>query len=129
MSGSLIPDDIAQFIAAKIDSVAHLEALLLLRNNPEKQWSVRDLAARLYIDEEQTARLLTDICKQSLIIVVPSEPPLYQYQPSSIQLRRMVDKVAEIYSKHLVPVTNLIHSRPRTRVQEFADAFKFRKNE
>ena len=129
MSGSFIPDDVAQFIAARIDSIAQLETLLLLRNNPEKQWSVRDLAARLYVDEEQTARLLTDMCKQSLVIVVPRESPLYQYQPSSIQLRQMVDRVAEIYSKHLVPVTNLIHSKPKTRVQEFANAFKFRKNE
>jgi hypothetical protein len=30
MSGQFIPDDIAQFIPEKIDSVAQLEALLLL---------------------------------------------------------------------------------------------------
>ena len=129
MSGAFIPDGIARFILEKVDSVAQLEALLLLHNNSEKQWSVRALAARLYVDEEQTARLLSDLCRQSLAVEIPREPPLYQYKPSSIQLRQMVDSVAEFYSKHLVPITNLIHSKPKTRLQQFADAFKFRKDE
>jgi hypothetical protein len=129
VSGAFIPDDIARFILEKVDSVAQLEALLLLHNNSEKQWSVRALAARLYVDEEQTARLLSDLCRQGLAVEIPSKPPLYQYQPSSIQLRQMVDRVAEFYSKHLVPITNLIHSKPKTRLQQFADAFKFRKDE
>jgi hypothetical protein len=41
----------------------------------------------------------------------------------------MVDRLAELYSKYLIPVTHLIHSKPQTRVREFADAFKLRKEE
>lgn len=129
MSGSFIPDDVARFILEKLDSIAQLEGLLLLRNSPEKQWSVQALAARLYIDEKQTAQLLSDLCKQSLAIMIPSDPPLYQYHPGSTELRNMVDRVAEIYSTHLVPVTALLHSKAKARVQEFADAFKLRKDE
>jgi hypothetical protein len=40
-----------------------------------------------------------------------------------------VNQVAACYAKYLIPVTNLIHTKPRTRVQEFADAFKLRKEE
>jgi hypothetical protein len=128
MTGQFIPDDIAQFILEKIDSVAQLEALLLLRSRPEDKWSVQALACRLYIDETQTAGLLTYLCAEGFAVAVAGEPAVYQYQPSSSELRRNVDRVAEIYSRHLVPVTNLIHSKPKTRVQEFADAFKFRKD-
>lgn len=129
MSGPFIPDNVAQFIVEKIDSVAQLEALLLLRHNPEEQWCVRVLARRLYIDEKQTAELLNDVCAKGLAIAIADEPPRYQYKPSSLELQQTIDRVAEIYSKHLVPVTNLIHSKPKSRVQEFADAFKFRKDE
>jgi hypothetical protein len=41
----------------------------------------------------------------------------------------MVGEVVEAYSKYLIPVTNLIHSKPQTRVQQFAEAFKLRKQE
>jgi len=40
----------------------------------------------------------------------------------------MLERTAEAYAKHLVPVTNLIHSKPKPRIQEFADAFRFRKD-
>jgi hypothetical protein len=129
MSGEFIPNDIAQFILAKIDSVAQLEALMLLRDNPNGNWSAQALAKRLYISEQQTAELLSHLCAQGLVVATGSEPCLYQYQPSSIELRHTVDRVVEIYSKQLVPVTNLIHSKVKIRVQEFANAFKFRKDD
>lgn len=129
MSGEFIPDAIAQFILEKIDSVAQLEALVLLRDNPKENWSAQALANRLYISEQQTAELVIRLCAHGFVIATASEPPLYRYQPSSIELQQTVDRVVEVYSKHLVPVTNLIHSKAKTRVQEFANAFKFRKDD
>lgn len=129
MTREFIPADITQFIIEKIDSVAQLEALLLLRSSPEEKWSVRALSRRLYIDEKETDEVLARLQMHGFAINKPGEPALYKYQPSSIELRQMVDRLAEIYSRHLVPVTNLIHSKPKSRVQEFADAFKFRKDE
>jgi hypothetical protein len=55
---TLIPEDVAQFIIEKIDSVAQLEALLLLRDNPQQQWDVAAVAKRLYIDDEQAGKVL-----------------------------------------------------------------------
>jgi hypothetical protein len=57
-SSTLIPEDVAQFIIEKIDSVAQLEALLLLRDNPEQQWDIAAVAKRLYIDDEQAGKVL-----------------------------------------------------------------------
>lgn len=37
MTAEFIPDDIAEFIIEKIDSVGQLEALLLLRSSPEEK--------------------------------------------------------------------------------------------
>jgi hypothetical protein len=128
MTREFIPDDIAQFIVEKIDSVAQLEALLLLRSCPEEKWSVRALSRRLYITEKETADVLAHLQIHGLAINKTGEPLLYQYQPSSIELQQKVDRLAEIYARHLLPITNLIHSKPKTRVQEFADAFKFRKD-
>jgi hypothetical protein len=40
----------------------------------------------------------------------------------------MIDHVAEVYDRYLIPVTHLIHAKPRTRVHAFADAFRLRKD-
>jgi hypothetical protein len=128
MSDHFIPDDVAQFILEKIDSVAQMEALLLLRSHSEDQWDAQALAKRLYIDERQTAEVLSRLAADGFVIAIATEPPRYQYGPSSQELRHMLDRVSKAYAKHLVPVTNLIHSKPKTRVQQFADAFRLRKD-
>ena len=51
-----IPAELRDFIAKSIDSVAQLEALLLLRANPETSWDVVQLARRLYVNEAEAAR-------------------------------------------------------------------------
>lgn len=50
----------------------------------------------------------------------------YRYGCRSQELKEMVDLLAEHYARHLIPVTNLIHSKSR-RIRAFADAFKLRK--
>ena len=127
MTEEPIPDDIRQFILRSIDSIAQLEALLLLRTSPQETWDIHAIARRLYITEQETSVLLTGLYEQGLI-APGGESGQYAYQPASADLTRMVDEVAEVYAKHLVPVTNLIHTKPRTRIQEFADAFRLRKD-
>ena len=39
----------------------------------------------------------------------------------------MVELLAEHYKRHLIPITNLIHAKPR-RIRQFADAFKLKKD-
>lgn len=129
MTEEPIPVEIKQFILKSIDTIAQLEALLLLRGNQSEEWDAEKVAKRLYISEQETALILRRLCDEEFIIAKSEQPLRYQYQPGSAELRHMVNQVADIYSKQLVPVTNLVHSKPRTRIQEFADAFKLRKDD
>ena len=38
------------------------------------------------------------------------------------------NRVADAYAAHLMSITDLIHSRVDRRAQQFADAFRFRKD-
>jgi hypothetical protein len=127
MADDVIPDEIKQFILNNIDSIAQLEALLLLRGNPQLDWTINTVAKRLYISEQETSILLQRLCADSFLITTAEKPAVYRYHTNPNELGQMVDRLAELYSKYLIPVTNLIHSKPRTRVREFADAFKLRK--
>lgn len=126
MAEPVIPEDIRLFILNRIDSIAQLEGLLLLRGNSAREWSTSEVAKRLYVSEREAADILGRLCADGFLLARNEEASSFQYSPSSSGLKEMVDRLAETYSKHLVPVTKLIHGKPRKRIQEFADAFRLR---
>ena len=124
----MIPDDVRRFLMRHIDSIAHLEALLLLRENHTVSWLVPAVAARLYLTPEEVAPLLGRLAADGFLTATDSPATEYRYGPSTPELAAITDRVAMEYAKHLVPITKLVHEKPRMRVQEFADAFKLRKD-
>lgn len=58
MDSDFIPTDVEQFIRKRIDSVAQLEALLLLRSNDQVNWSVDAVAKRLYVRGKMALEIL-----------------------------------------------------------------------
>jgi hypothetical protein len=124
MAGDLIPPDLQSFILRHFDSITQLEALLLLRANPRSDWTVPNITARLYTNEADVVVALTRLCGDGFLIC---EDGVYRYESTDAGLKAQVDRLAEFYASHLIPVTNLIHSKLR-RIQEFAGAFRFRKD-
>ncbi|WP_306397678.1 hypothetical protein [Telluria beijingensis] len=107
-----------------------LEAMLLLRADPTQQWESAMLASRLYIRERVASQLLADLCTAG--ISRPCDPPAahcYRYDPASEVLRERIDRLADLYARQLVDVTHLIHSSLERQAQQFADAFRLRKDE
>jgi hypothetical protein len=124
MPQEIIPTDLGDFILRHIDSIAQIEALLLLRRNPSENWDAAKTAKRLYIGEQQAADTLARLCSEGLL---NCQDGLYRYATEPVGQEHMIARLADVYARHLIPVTNLIHSKPR-RIREFADAFKLRKD-
>lgn len=127
MAQPAIPEDIRRFVLTSIPTVPHLEALLLLRGTPGP-WTTARVAERLYLGEKAASALLDDLCQSGMAGVSDQEPLRYQYQPVNELLRTTIDSLADFYARHLVAVTHLIHSRHDRKAQQFADAFKWRKD-
>jgi hypothetical protein len=124
MADDLIPADVRDFILRHIDSVAQIEALLLLRGNPQDTWNVQYIAQRLYTTEQELAEVLARLCEDGLL---SCSGDTYRYDGATPELRDIVDRLAGVYSRQLIAVTNMIHAKPR-RIREFADAFKIRRD-
>ena len=120
-----LPDDLRRFILTSIPSVPYLEAVLLLRAQPQKGWTAAQLAHRLYVPEAQGAQLLHQL-RDSAIVADSGGAAAVRYAPAP-ELAVLLDGVAHAYAQDLVTVTELIHSRIDRRAQRFADAFRFRK--
>jgi hypothetical protein len=129
MPQDIIPDNVKQFLLQHIDSIAQLECLLLLRNHSHKQWSAEGVAKELYITVQQATALLSRLANQGFIVrLVNPSPVIYQYHPTDPLLDPLIAALADAYKKYLVPVTHLIHAKPKSKIQEFADAFRIKKD-
>ncbi|HSK75753.1 MAG TPA: hypothetical protein VLQ45_04800 [Thermoanaerobaculia bacterium] len=124
-----LTEDIRRFILTSVPSVPYLEAILLLRTDPEVGWDVPRLAARLYAAERQAAEVLTALAAAGIARGEDhGGTTLFRYAPATAELRERLDALAQAYSANLVGVTDLIHSRIDKRAQQFADAFRLRKD-
>lgn len=120
-------DEVYQFIFENIDSVPHLEALLLLWNSRPAKWSPEDLAKRLYIQRNAARDLLQDLIREEIIAPVPETAEQYYYKTKSPEMDRLIGRVDETYRKQIVRVSTLIHSKASSAVRDFARAFRFTK--
>ncbi|HVW75161.1 MAG TPA: hypothetical protein VHC39_16105 [Rhizomicrobium sp.] len=119
-----VPQEIRDFLSRCIDSVAELEALLLLRESPAQDWDPATLAHRLYVSEAEGAKILEHLVHCEL---ATKSGAGFRYFLRDAERRRLVDGLADSHAKQLVPLTRLIHERA-SGVRKFADAFKFRKD-
>jgi hypothetical protein len=125
MTQSELPADVRRFILTSIPSVPYLEAVLLLRAEPQKAWDGQQLARRLYVPERTGMELVAQLRSSGVAEAAGAEGWL-RYAPTG-ELADLLDRVAQAYASDLVTVTGLIHSRIDRRAQQFADAFRFRK--
>ncbi|AKJ29496.1 hypothetical protein AAW51_2805 [Caldimonas brevitalea] len=101
-----------------------MEALLVLWREPELSWSADQVALRLYISGQEAVKVLDRLTALGL---ATKRAEGYGYAPSSPAVAASVDALARLYATHLIPITNLIHSKRDGRIREFAEAFKLRK--
>lgn len=119
--------EVDQFVLEEVDSVPHLEALLLLWNSRPQPWILDNVAKRLYVASSTAAALLQDLSRQGLVTIIPGSPEQYGYGPQSEEKDKLMARLDVIYRKEVVRISTLIHSKPSSRVRDFARAFRFTK--
>jgi predicted ArsR family transcriptional regulator len=119
--------DVLRFIFDRIESVPHLEALLLIWNSRPKRWSANDLAKRLYVDRRAALDLLRDLTRQNLVAADPGSPEDYFYETGTEENDKIIAAVYAKYSVEIVAVSTMIHRKSSSAVRDFADAFRFTK--
>ena len=123
-----LPQDVLQFIAQEIDTVPHLEALLLLFEQAAEHWTVERAAARLYVPQDRAKQILSDLQQHRLARERPGADPVeYVYDAGWDQTGELMAKVARTYRRHLSGVAAFIHSKASRSVREFARAFELKK--
>jgi DNA-binding IclR family transcriptional regulator len=119
-----VPAPVRRFIASHIVSVAQLEVLLLLRAAADKEWTADEVSRALVTQRDAAAGWLENLRERGL---ARQEGDRYRYAPSSGELDRTIDSLAESYANYRVAVISLIFARPSERITSLADAFRIRR--
>lgn len=118
--------DVDQFILKYIDTVPHLESLLLMWANGNRAWSVDEMAHRLFLPSEAAREILEDLSMQHFAAAT-GQPGYYRYN-SDPGRDRLLASVNAAYRKELIRVSGLIHSKPSAAVRAFARAFRVKRD-
>jgi DNA-binding IscR family transcriptional regulator len=124
-----IPEDLRRFILTSVPSVPFVEALLIFREAADAGGApvtIELLARRLYVSERQAAEILDQLRVARIVETLP-EGAGHRYAANP-ELAALLEALAAAYRARLVDVTTLIHSRTGRMAQQFADAFKLRKD-
>lgn len=122
MSDGPLPEEVRELVTRHVRSVTQLEALLFFHERPQERWDAEALARRLYAGKSEVANALLSLCKDGFL---KNENGLFAFAPRP-ELQADVNTLAAAYSRHLIAITDIIHSKPLCI--QGSDAFKIRKN-
>ncbi|MBA2918363.1 hypothetical protein GON01_05180 [Sphingomonas sp. MAH-20] len=118
---------INRFMRSAFGSIWSLELLLLLRSKPEHCWTRQELNESLRASEQVLTKSTADLVAAGLVSV--DAEGCAQYAPSSPALQETVDAVAAFYASRPAAVRRLIVGGTADSVVNFADAFRFRRDQ
>lgn len=123
MGEQSLPQEVLRFIAEHVDSVPHLETLLLLRETAPRPWTVEEIARRVYLAPERVEAVVRDLLAKRWLEPL-ADAFVFSTQPPDATV---IEQVAAAYRQNLVRVAEAIHRKAPVPVLDFARAFKLRK--
>jgi hypothetical protein len=121
-------NDLKQFVAQHVESLAQLETMLLLHRDAQRQWTCVELARELYLSPDVCQTIVLDLERRRLA-VRDETGERFRYAAVDAHVDRLVAQLADVYRDRRVAVITEIYSRPLNKVQTFADAFRLRQED
>ena len=128
MATGQVPKDIREFVAGHLPSIEHLEAFILLHKNWTRSWSSPEVAAELHIPESTAEAVLERLASHNFLDVKISNEIIFRFNPMSSDLKAMAARCADCYVRERIAVINLVTTSTLTSLQDFADAFRLKKD-
>ena len=128
MSDSTLPAEVRALIRGPLATIAHVEALLILRREAPVAVPVDAVASEAQLPTAAAARR----CLEDLVgarLAESAGKDLYRYAPAQPESRDAVEALARMYNEKPVTLVRAVYARPAGPVQAFADAFRLRAEE
>ena len=128
VSEKVFSEELERFIAAEINSLEQLEILLLLSGNPHKWWTPAGVYEVVKSSMQSVQERLNDMTNRGILSREIETEARYQFAPQNEQVWKIISELRDAYKERSVKVVQAIYSKPPDSVQEFARAFRLRKD-
>ena len=125
MPGEVLPSSIRQFIWLHVSSIEQMEILQLLATRPGTDWTAQAVYKVVLTTPGSVEQALEKFTNAGFIEKTSGVPPSWRFAVTG----GMADVIADLckhYAEMPVRVIAAIY-QDRSTVQEFADAFKFKR--
>jgi hypothetical protein len=127
MAESRLPDAVRALARNHLQTMVHLDALLVLVASPDAALPATEVAARVGAEPGAAAAALRDLAAASLVAADESAGAArYRFAPGDPALRDAAATLADMYRRFPVQVIRAVYERPPSAVQQLADAFRLR---
>ena len=120
------PVELRRFIQAAIPEPEAAELLVLLHKQPDKAWNAEQLTDALRPSVVAPAQVQRHLDAFHARGVLALDEQGYRYAPQDNNAA-LVEQLVKVYNERPVTLIRMIYALKDTRIQSFADAFKFRK--
>jgi hypothetical protein len=120
-----LPPEVVRFLNERIDTVPHLEALLIVWESGSA-WDARQLSTRLYVDEQSAVCLLQDLNRSGFLVT--EDGMWFAFGGEDKGAQEIMPLLARTYRRNIARVATLIHNKTASSAREFARAFEFKKD-
>ena len=123
-----LPPEVRKLVLEHIHSVDQLDVLLLCHRTRDREWTAREVADELRTNLQMSSAALSDLSYRGFVAMVDTTRQSYRYQPGDPAMDRTVGSLAALYPMFRHRVIELIFTRGKSDIQDFADAFKIKKD-
>lgn len=119
--------DLRQLAARHLETMEHVEVLLLLARNEPREWTVAEVGTELRWEDKLAQACLEDLVMSRLLARTRGDDGgiAYRYTPNAPD-RDTVHALMRLYETRPLMLGRLIYDRPPTVARSFADAFRIR---
>jgi hypothetical protein len=128
VSEKVFSEELEKFIAAEVNSLEQLEILLLLSGNPHKWWSAKGVYEVIKSSMQSVQDRLDEMVARGILRKDAADAALFQFGPKDETVWRITTELRDAYKERSVKIVQAIYSKPPDAVQEFARAFRLRKD-
>lgn len=125
MPADPLGSELRQFISRYVRSVEQIEILCLVSESPAKNWTVAEVFRTIQSSEQSVVANLDTFVKEGFL---SSEGQgVFRYLPRTPELGKCLAELVRAYHERRVTIVEAIYKKPADGIQDFADAFKLRK--
>jgi hypothetical protein len=124
-----LPPAVTAFVDEHIETLEHLEVLMLLMKSPDRWWDAAAVAENTGIAASVAGAALERLASRNLLAITITSDVRYRFQPGTPALQEASEQFGEVCRTNAGALFRVVAEGQRRAIRDFADAFRVRRHD